>query len=48
MAQTAVNFRLDENLKKEMEQVCSEMGMSMTNSIYYLCENGYKRETNTI
>ena len=30
MAQTAVNFRLDENLKKEMEQACSEMGMSMT------------------
>jgi len=30
MAQTAVNFRLDENLKREMEQACSEMGMSMT------------------
>ena len=30
MAQMAVNFRIDENLKKEMEQACSEMGMSMT------------------
>ncbi len=30
MAQTMVNFRLDENLKKNMEDVCREMGMSMT------------------
>ena len=30
MAQTMVNFRMDEDLKKEMEQVCKEMGLSMT------------------
>ncbi|MCD7884520.1 MAG: type II toxin-antitoxin system RelB/DinJ family antitoxin [Lachnospiraceae bacterium] len=31
MAQTAnVNFRLDEDVKKSMEQVCSELGLSMT------------------
>lgn len=30
MAQTMVNFRMDENLKKNMEQVCKDMGMSMT------------------
>lgn len=30
MAQTMVNFRMDEDLKKNMEQVCREMGMSMT------------------
>ena len=30
MAQTMINFRIDENLKKEMEKICSEMGMSMT------------------
>lgn len=30
MAQTMVNFRMDEGLKKEMEQTCREMGMSMT------------------
>ena len=30
MAQSMVNFRMDENLKKDMEQVCHEMGMSMT------------------
>ena len=30
MAQTMVNFRMDEDLKKNMDKVCSEMGMSMT------------------
>lgn len=30
MAQTMVNFRLDEDVKASMEQVCKEMGMSMT------------------
>ena len=30
MAQTMVNFRMDEDLKKGMEQACSDMGMSMT------------------
>lgn len=31
MAQTVnVNFRMDENLKRNMEQTCAEMGMTMT------------------
>jgi len=30
MAQTMVNFRMDEKLKKSMEQACKDMGMSMT------------------
>ena len=30
MAQTMVNFRMDEKLKKNMEQACKDMGMSMT------------------
>ena len=30
MPQTMVNFRMDEDLKKGMEQVCKEMGLSMT------------------
>ncbi|HHX12214.1 MAG TPA: type II toxin-antitoxin system RelB/DinJ family antitoxin [Clostridiales bacterium] len=30
MAQTMVNFRMDEELKKSMEKVCSDMGLSMT------------------
>ncbi len=30
MAQVMVNFRMDESLKKDMEETCREMGMSMT------------------
>lgn len=30
MAQTMVNFRMDEELKKSMEQACADMGLSMT------------------
>lgn len=30
MAQTMVNFRMDADLKKSMEQVCNDMGLSMT------------------
>lgn len=30
MAQAMVNFRMDEEVKKGMEQACKEMGLSMT------------------
>ena len=30
MAQTLVNIRMDEDLKKSMEQTCQELGMNMT------------------
>lgn len=30
MAQALVNFRMDEELKKEMEQACQELGMNLT------------------
>ncbi len=30
MAQTMINFRMDEELKKGMEDICKELGMSMT------------------
>ena len=30
MAQSVVNFRLDEEDKKRMEQVCNEIGLSMS------------------
>lgn len=30
MAQTMVTFRMDEELKKSMEETCAEMGLSMT------------------
>ena len=30
MAQAMVNFRMDEELKKNMEETCKELGLSMT------------------
>lgn len=30
MAQTLVNFRMDEDLKQEMEKTCQDLGMNMT------------------
>ncbi|MFI3213703.1 MAG: type II toxin-antitoxin system RelB/DinJ family antitoxin [Eubacteriales bacterium] len=30
MAQAMVNFRMDKELKKSMEETCSDMGLSMT------------------
>ena len=33
MAQTLVNIRMDENLKKDFDNVCSELGISMTTAI---------------
>ena len=30
MAQTMINFRIDEELKKRMEQACKEMGLSIS------------------
>ena len=33
MAQTLVNISMDEELKKNMEQVCQELGMNMTTAI---------------
>ena len=30
MAQTLVNFRIDETTKKQLEQICSELGLTMS------------------
>lgn len=30
MAQTLINFRIDEQIKKQMEQICSELGITMS------------------
>lgn len=30
MAQSMINFRMDEDLKRNMESACKEMGLSMT------------------
>ena len=33
MAQTLINFRIDENTKKEMEELCDELGITMTTAL---------------
>jgi len=30
MAQTLINFRIDETTKKQMEQICNELGMTLS------------------
>lgn len=30
MAQAMINFRMDEELKKSMEETCKDLGLSMT------------------
>ena len=30
MAQTMVNFRMDEDLKRNMEEICKDLGLSLT------------------
>lgn len=32
MAQAMVNFRMDEDLKKDMEQTCKKMGLTLTSA----------------
>lgn len=39
MAQTLVNIRMDEELKKSMEQTCQELGMNMTTAFTILQKN---------
>ena len=37
MAQTSVNFRMDEQLKKNVEDICQKMGMSLTTALPVFC-----------
>ena len=30
MAQTLINFRIEEQIKKQMDEICSELGMTMS------------------
>lgn len=44
MAQTvSVNFKLDAEVKKAMEKVCKEMGLSMSAKIYNFCKKSWQR-----
>lgn len=33
MAQTNINIRIDENLKKQFDELCEELGLTMTTAI---------------
>lgn len=33
MAQTMVNFRIDEDVKRKMESACKEMGLSLSTAL---------------
>lgn len=37
MAQTNVNFRMDVELKKNVEDICKKMGMNLTTAITIFC-----------
>lgn len=37
MAQTSVNFRMDEQLKRNVEAICQKMGMSLTTALTVFC-----------
>lgn len=38
MAQTTVNVRMDDDLKKEFDKICSDLGLSMTTAITMLAK----------
>lgn len=38
MAQTSVNFRMDADLKKTVEEICKEMGISLSTAFNIFCK----------
>lgn len=44
MAQTLSNIRMDEELKKNMENVCQELGITMTTAFTIFCKEKTSRE----
>ena len=48
MAQTLVNIRMDEKLKKSMEKTCHELGMTMTTAFTIFDKKNEQRKKNTI
>lgn len=35
---TTISLRLDDDMKKELDQMCEEMGMNLTTFFYDLCQ----------
>ena len=44
MAQTNVNIRMDEKLKKEFDKFCSDVGMSMTTAFCIFAKKAVKEQ----
>ncbi len=44
MAQTNVNIRMDEKLKKDFDKFCSDVGMSMTTAICIFAKRAVKEQ----
>lgn len=44
MAQTNVNIRMDENLKKDFDKFCEDVGMSMTTAICIFVKKTVKEQ----
>lgn len=44
MAQTNVNIRMDEELKKQFDKFCSDIGMSMTTAICVFARKAVKEQ----
>lgn len=44
MAQTNINIRMDENLKKQFDEFCSNIGMSMTTAICVFAKTVVKEQ----
>ena len=41
MAQTLINFRIDEVTKKQMEQICNELGITMSTAFNMFAKKEY-------
>ena len=44
MAQTNINIRIDENLKKEFDELCEELGLTMTAAINMFAKAMIRRQ----
>ena len=44
MSQTNINIRMDENLKKQFDKFCSDVGMSMTTAICIFAKRTVKEQ----
>lgn len=48
MATTNITMRIDEDLKSQLQELVSNLGMDMTTFFYNIGETGGKRTENTV